>query len=117
MTIGKRIYWVLALVVVMALAGAAVTLAASLTSADNAGQDASPTATVGPCQCGSQHEPDDGIDNEVKVPEADDDVIEEECECGSQDEADDAIEGAKGSDTDNIQEQLGDQNEADDLGE
>jgi hypothetical protein len=110
MTLGKRIYWVLALVVVMALAAAAVTMVSSMTSA----QVSNPTA-VQTCQCDQQDGADDGIDNEVKGSETDD--IDEECECGSQDEADDAIESAKGSDTDNIQEQFGDQNEADDLGE
>ena len=118
MTLGKRIYWVLALVVVMALAGAAVTLAASLTSADNPGQDASPTATVQACQCGSQDEADDTIEN-GKGTETDADEIQEECECGSQDEADDTIENGKGTETDadDIQEQSGDQNEADDSAE
>ena len=81
MTIGKRIYWVIALVAVMALAGAAVTLTTQLTSAGE--------PTPAPA-----------------VP------------CDQQDEADDAIESAaKGPDTDNIEEQSGDQNEADDANE
>jgi len=78
MTIGKRIYWVVALVAVMALAGAAVTLTARLTSAGG------PTPT--PAVQAS----------------------------GQQDEADDASESAtEGSDTDAVEEQSGDQNEAD----
>jgi len=78
MTIGKRIYWVVALVAVMALAGAAVTLTARLTSAGG------PTPTP-PVQAS-----------------------------GQQDEADDASESAtEGSDTDAVEEQSGDQNEAD----
>ena len=82
MTIGKRIYWVVALVAVMALAGAAVTLTAHFTSASGN----TPTPVVQPCD--------------------------------QQDEADDAIESAvKGPDTDNIEEQSGDQNEADDSAE
>ena len=82
MTPGKRIYWILALVAVMALAGAAVTLTTQLTSADGS----TPTPAVQPCD--------------------------------EQDEADDAIESAaKGPDTDNIEEQSGDQNEADDANE
>jgi uncharacterized membrane protein YkoI len=114
MTIGKRIYWVVALVAVMALAGAAVTLTAHFTSASGN----TPTPAVQTCQCDEQDGADDGIDNEVKVPEAGDDVIDDECECGSQDEADDAIESAaKGPDTDNIEEQSGDQNQADDANE
>ena len=107
MTIGKRIYWVVALVAVLALAGAAVTLTAHLTSAGG------PTPpAVQPCD--QQDEADDAIESAVKGPDTDN--IEEEC--GPQDEADDAIESAaKGPDTDNIEEQSGDQNEADDSAE
>jgi uncharacterized membrane protein YkoI len=112
MTLGKRIYWVLALVVVMALAGAAVTMASSMTSAGGSGE----TLANQTCDCDQQDEADDAIENAAKGPDTDD--IEEECECGSQDEADDAIESAaKGPDTDNIEEQSGDQNEADDSAE
>lgn len=78
MTIGKRFYWVAALLALLILAGAAVTATARLTSAGG------PTPT--PAVQASGH----------------------------QDEADDASESAtKGSDTDAIEEQSGDQNEAD----
>jgi len=108
MTPGKRIYWILALVAVMALAGAAVTLTTQLTSADGS----TPTPAVQPCD--EQDEADDAIESAAKGPDTDN--IEEEC--GPQDEADDAIESAaKGPDTDNIEEQSGDQNEADDANE
>jgi uncharacterized membrane protein YkoI len=108
MTIGKRIYWVVALVAVMALAGAAVTLTAHFTSASGN----TPTPAVQTCD-----EQDDGDDaSENAADEVDDDVIEEQC--GDQNEADDAIESAaKGPDTDNIEEQSGDQNQADDANE
>lgn len=79
MSIGKRIYWVVALVAVLALAGAAVTLTVSLTSAG-------PTAAPAAQSCDEQ----------------DDDAAED---------------AAKGPDTDNIEEQSGDQNEADDSAE
>jgi len=107
MTIGKRIYWVIALVAVMALAGAAVTLTTQLTSAG----EPTPAPAV---PCDQQDEADDAIESAAKGPDTDN--IEEEC--GPQDEADDAIESAaKGPDTDNIEEQSGDQNEADDANE
>jgi len=108
MTIGKRIYWVIALVAVMALAGAAVTLTTQLTSAG----EPTPAPAVQPCD--QQDEADDAIESTAKGPDTDN--IEEEC--GPQDEADDAIESAaKGPDTDNIEEQSGDQNEAGDANE
>ena len=114
MTLGKRIYWVLALVVVMALAGAAVTMASSMTSAGGSGE----TLANQTCDCDQQDEADDTIEN-GKGTETDADEIQEECECGSQDEADDAIEGAakNGPDLDNIEGQFGDQNGADDWAE
>lgn len=86
MTLGKRIYWVLALVVVMALAAAAVTMASSMTSAGGS----NPTPAVQPCD--QQDEADDAIESAAE--EADDDAIEEEC--GPQDEADDANEAEDG---------------------
>jgi uncharacterized membrane protein YkoI len=112
MTIGKRIYWVLALVAVMALAGAAVTIASNMTSA----QGSDPTPAVQTCDCAQQDGPDDASESAAEG--ADTDNIEEECQCGSQDEADDATESAAtGPDTDNIEQQSGDQNEADDANE
>jgi len=105
MTIGKRIYWVIALVAVMALAGAAVTLTTQLTSGDT---------TAPPVPCDQQDEADDAA--EAATEEADTDNVEEQC--GDQNEADDASEAAtKEADTDNVQEQVGDQNEADDANE
>jgi uncharacterized membrane protein YkoI len=86
MTIGKRIYWVVALVAVMALAGAAVTLTAHFTSAS----DNTPTPAVQTCD-----EQDDGDDaTEATTEEADTDDIEQEC--GDQNEADDANEAEDG---------------------
>jgi len=108
MSISKRLYLVAGLVALLAIAFSAVTLASQLTSAAPSDDPAQPC-------CAQQDGLDDGIDNEVKVPEADDDLVDEECQCGSQDEADDDTESAaNGPDTDNIQEQFGDQNEAED---
>jgi len=108
MTPGKRIYWILALVAVMALAGAAVTLTAHLTSAGGS----TPTPAVQPCD--EQDDADDATENAAEGQDIDD--VEEDC--GDENEADDAIESAaKGPDTDNIEEQSGDQNEADDANE
>ena len=86
MTIGKRIYWVMALVVVMALAGAAVTLTTQLTSAGGS----TPTPAVQPCD-----EQDDGDDATETAAEGQDvDDVEEECD--DQNEADDANEAEDG---------------------
>jgi len=86
MTIGKRIYWVMALVAVMALAGAAVTLTTQLTSAGGS----TPTPAVQPCD-----EQDDGDDaTETAAERQDVDDVEEEC--GDQNEADDANEAEDG---------------------
>lgn len=124
MTIGKRIYWVVALVAVMALAGAAVTLTARLTSAGG------PTPTPAVETSGQQDEADDAGEHAAKGPDTD--AVQEES--GSHDEAEspnggtdtvvpcsdpasadnDAAEPQSGPDTDNIEEQCGDQNEADD---
>ena len=104
MTIGKRIYWVVALVAVMALAGAAVTLTARLTSAGG------PTPTPAVQASGQQDEADDASESATEG--SDTDAVEEQS--GDQNEADDASESAtKGPDTDAIEEQSGDQNEAD----
>ena len=126
MTLGKRIYWILALVAVMVLAGAAVTVTSRLTSAS--GPD-DPTPAVQTCDCAQQDGPDDASESAVKG--ADTDNIEEECQCGSQDEADDAgtdtvvpcsnptgadddAAEAKGvPDTDNVEEQCGPQDAED----
>jgi len=81
MTLGKRTYWVLALVALLALTGATVTITSRLASAG--GPDPTPAA-----QASDQ-----------------------------QDEADDAAEASvQEADTDNVEEQRGDQNEADDAG-
>ena len=124
MTIGKRIYWVVALVAVMALAGAAVTLTARLTSAGG------PTPTPAAQTSGQQDEADDAGEHAAKGPDTD--TLDEQS--GPQDQADEASEGtdtvvlcsdqagadddateAKGEpDADNIQEQCGLQDEAGD---
>jgi uncharacterized membrane protein YkoI len=76
MTIGKRIYWVVALVAVLALAGAAVTLTVSLTSAE-------PTAAPAAQNCDEQD--DDAAESAGAT--ADTDNVEEEC--GDQNQAED----------------------------
>jgi uncharacterized membrane protein YkoI len=105
MALRRRMYWILALVAIMTLAGAAITVTSRITSASGP----TPTPAVQPCD--QQDEADDASESAAKG--ADTDNIEEQC--GDQNEADDASEStAKGPDTDNIAEQTGDQNEADD---
>jgi uncharacterized membrane protein YkoI len=124
MTIGKRIYWVAALVAVMALAGAGVAVTSRITSADE------PDPTPAVQTSGQQDEADDAGEHAAKGPDTD--AVQEES--GSHDEAEspnggtdtvvpcsepasadnDAAEAQSGPDTDNIAEQCGDQNEADD---
>ena len=70
MIIGKRIYWVAALVAVLALAGAAITVTSRITSAD-------PTPAIQTCD-----------------QEADTDDVEDEC--GDQNEVEDANEAEDG---------------------
>jgi len=131
MTLKKRIYWMVALVAVVTLAGAAVSLTSRTTSADGS----APTSVVEPC------DQQDGADDaaEATKGEADTDNIEQQC--GNQNEAEDGVEAANastdtvvpcsdptgaddaveeanaGPDTDNTEEQCGDQNEADDVNE
>jgi len=108
MTLKKRIYWMVALVAVVTLAGAAVSLTSRTTSADGS----APTSVVEPC------DQQDGADDaaEATKGEADTDNIEQQC--GDQNAADDDVDGAaKKADTDNVEEQSGDQNEADDVNE
>ena len=78
MSLSKRLYLVVLLVAVIALAFSAVTLTSSLTSA---GSDAAQT-------CDQQDEADDAAEGATE--EADTDNVEEEC--GDQNEADDANE-------------------------
>jgi len=78
MSLSKRLYLVVLLVAVIALAFSAVTLTSSLTSA---GSDAAQT-------CDQQDEADDAAEDATE--EADTDNVEEEC--GDQNEADDANE-------------------------
>ena len=78
MTISKRVYLVVGLVALVALAFSAVTLTSSLTSA---GSDAAQT-------CDQQDEADDAAEGATE--EADTDDVEEEC--GDQNEAGDANE-------------------------
>ena len=85
MNIGKRIYWVAALVAVLALAGAAITVTSRLTSAGS-----TPTAEVQTCD--QEDEADDEAERAVE--EADTDDIEEQC--GDQNEVEDANEAEDG---------------------
>jgi len=78
LAIGKRIYWILALVALLALTGAAVTMSSRLTSAEG-----SHPATVQPCN--EQAEVDDA--NEATSEESDTGNIEEQC--GDQNAAED----------------------------
>lgn len=82
MTLGKRLYWVLALVALLAVAGAAFTVTSRLASAG--GPD--PTPAVEPCD--QKGEADDAA--EASVQEADTDNVEEECD--DQNDADGAEE-------------------------
>ena len=81
MNIEKRLYWIAALVAVLALAGAAITVTSRLTSAGSTPEQ--------PAACTEQDDADDAAEGAVE--EADTDDIEEEC--GDQNEADDADEG------------------------
>ena len=119
MTLGKRIYWVVALVAVMVLAGAAVTVTSRLTSAG--GPDPASVAQT----CDAQDEADDAAEAANPGPDADN--IEEECglqDGGEADDAgtdtvvpcsnptgadDDAAEAKGAPDTDNVEEQCGPQ--------
>ena len=89
MAIGKRLYWVVALVAVLALAGAAVTVTSRLTSAGGSSPDA----------CDQQEGPDDAT--EAKGTEADLDTVDDQC--GDQNDAADPNEAedgdTEGSDT------------------
>lgn len=91
MTIGKRAYWIAALIAVFALAGAAITFTSRMSLAG----DGTPTAQT----CGAEDEADDAAE---AAEGPDTDAIENEC--GPQDEADDANEA----------EGAGDANEAED---
>ena len=103
MTLKKRIYWMVALVAVVTLAGVAVSMTSRTTSAAH-------TADV--VACDQQDGADDAA--EATKGEADTDNIEQQC--GDQNAADDDVDGAaKKADTDNVEEQSGDQNEADDV--
>jgi uncharacterized membrane protein YkoI len=97
MTLKKRIYWMVALVAVMALSGAAVTLTSRVTSAG----ESTPTPAVEPC------DQQDGADDAAEATKGEVDTDNIEQQCGDQNEAD----------TDNIEQQDGDQNEADDVNE
>ena len=83
MTLRTRVYLVLALVALLALGGAAVTLTSGLTSAG--GSDPTPAAQT----CDQQDDADDAAEGATK--EADTDDVEEEC--GDENEGDDANEG------------------------
>jgi hypothetical protein len=99
MTIGKRIYWVVALVALLILAGVAVAATSRLTSAQ-------PGPTLTADASGQQAEADDASESATKGPDLDT-VVEQS---GDQNVADDASESAtKGPDTDTVEEQSGDQ--------
>jgi hypothetical protein len=115
MTLGKRMYWVVALVAVLALAGAAVTLTSRLTSAGAsdttpvacAQQDAADVAAEaakGPetdaIECGPQNEPGDGA---VASGASTDTVVL----CSDPTGAADSVEAKGAPDTDKIEEQCG----------
>jgi uncharacterized membrane protein YkoI len=82
MAIGRRLYWALALVVLLALAGAAATPTAHLTSAGG------PTPTPAVQVSGHQDEADDASESATKGPDTD--AIEEQS--GDQNESDNATE-------------------------
>ena len=109
MTLKKRIYWMVALVAVVTLAGVAVSLTSRTTSAGSA------STSVG-VPCDQQDGADDAAEATTTKSEADTDNIEQQC--GDQNAADDDVVGAaKKADTDNVEEQSGDQNAADDVNE
>ncbi len=124
MKLGKRVYWTIGLVAVLALAGAAVTFTARLTSAGGS----TPSADA----CDQQEGADEGT--EAVGIEADTDSVD--AQCGDQNEAadandsaatgadtvvpcsdpagaNDAAEAKDAPDTDNIQEQCGPQDAQD----
>ena len=82
MTLGKRLYWVLALVAVLALAAVAVTVSSRFTSAGGTG--AAQT-------CSAEDEADAAA--ETANPGADTGDIEEECGPQDEDDADSAAAG------------------------
>jgi len=131
--IGKRIYWVLALVALLALTGAAVTMTTRFTSAEGPGPTTAVTASDQQAEVGDANEADDNAESAVK--EADTDNVEEQS--GDQNAAENGAEAGNastdtvvpcsdptgvaaaeeanaGPDTDNIEEQCGDQNAAED---
>jgi uncharacterized membrane protein YkoI len=86
MNFGKRIYLVAAMVALLVLAGAAITLASHSTWAG--GSDPTPAVQ----NCDQQDEADDAAEGATE--EADTDNVEEQC--GDQNEADDANEAEDG---------------------
>lgn len=86
MNIRKRMYWVVALVAVLALAGAAVTLTSQFTSAGGS------TPSADGQSCDAQNEADDAAEAAADAPDTD----AVEAECGDQNEADDANEAGDG---------------------
>ena len=89
MTLAKRMYWVLALVAILAIAGAGVTLASRLTSAG--GSDAAPAVQT----CDAQDQDDDA--NEA---EDGDDANEGEDGTDDADEAEDGVDDGEECDDD-----------------
>jgi uncharacterized membrane protein YkoI len=127
----KRIYWVVALVALLALTGAAVTATSKFTSAEGPGpatavassdqqvgdDDAVEEAKAGPDTDNIEEESGDqnATENGAEAANASTDTV---VPCSDPTGADDAVEEANaGPDTDNIEEQCGDQNEADGVDE
>ncbi len=127
MTLAKRMYWVLALVAILALAGAGVTMASRLTSAG--GPDPTPAGQT----CDAQDEADNAAEGANSAPGTDN--VKDECDQqdGNDGEAADdagtdttvpcsdpttagadATEAKSGPDTDNVEEQCGAQGQSED---
>jgi len=99
MILKNRIYWVFALVALLALAGAAVTMTSRFTSAEGPGPTTAATPSDQQAEVGDANEADDAAESGVK--EADTDNVEEQS-------------GDQNVDTDNVEEESGDQNAAED---
>lgn len=102
MTLGKRLYWITALVAVLALAGAGVTLASGITSARGGEGDSQ--------VCDQQD--DDGenetADDATEVEDGADDAAEAEDGAADAGEVEDGADDSGENDTDNVQDECGD---------
>jgi uncharacterized membrane protein YkoI len=105
MTLGKRTYWALALVALLALAGAAVTVTSRLASAG--GPDPTPAAHA------SDQQDDDASEAAIEGVDADNDDASEAVAEGIDANDDDASEAVtEAADTNGIEVRDGDQNQA-----